>query len=297
MLNQLRLSTQILFAKGDIEAKANILYLAPHPTQSHLAIVITDVTPFHPRDYNWPDHPADKGNLIIDEETIEITDCIIVARNLETGELFVDQDIPIKRGALNWIFLVGHVFSAQHANTLSIENSVTLQVDYFYRQQLSFSHSLDHIATLALNAATNDYWKKEVSKDSLGHFSLDNLALKESRISCDGSQDVYRLGKSIKKKGFNREEFYQNIKIIEQNINNIFQSWLEEDCHITMIPEVSRLDDPRIWHATIAGQKAAISCGGSHVKNFSIKDKMIKINLIPDQQAEQCLMKINWRNA
>ncbi|MDW1810581.1 alanyl-tRNA editing protein, partial [Vibrio sp. Vb2362] len=68
--------------------------------------VITDVTPFHPVSHIWPDHPADKGTLKVNGAEHDVVDCQVGAVEQESGALYVGSDIPVKRDAEGWVFVV-----------------------------------------------------------------------------------------------------------------------------------------------------------------------------------------------
>ena len=79
---------------------------------------------------------------------------------------------------------------------------VELVVDADYRTRLSVGHTACHLASLALNRAVADRWKKEVRADGLGAPDFDGTAIDVSLIVENGSVDTYRLGKSLRKRGF-----------------------------------------------------------------------------------------------
>ena len=75
-------------------------------------------------------------------------------------------------------------------------------VDAEHRAALSAGHTGCHLAAVALNAALAARWRKPVRTDGLGHPDFDQLAIVSSRIVPDGAVDTYRLGRSLRKKGF-----------------------------------------------------------------------------------------------
>ena len=79
---------------------------------------------------------------------------------------------------------------------------VELQVDTARRAALSRAHTGCHVSALALNAVVADLWRKEVPLDGIGNPDFDRLALSSSRMTTDEARDTYRLGKSLRKKGF-----------------------------------------------------------------------------------------------
>jgi alanyl-tRNA synthetase len=80
-----------------------------------------------------------------------------------------------------------------------------LVVDAERRARLSAAHTSCHLLAFALNAVLAPRRRKEVRTDSLGRPDFDNLAITRSRMDEGGSRDDYRIGKSLRKKGFTVE--------------------------------------------------------------------------------------------
>ncbi len=70
-------------------------------------VVVVDTTPFHPVDHTWPDQPGDTGTIAVAGDTVQVTEALMAAISDE-GEFAVGSDIPVKRGADGWTWLVGH---------------------------------------------------------------------------------------------------------------------------------------------------------------------------------------------
>ena len=83
-----------------------------------------------------------------------------------------------------------------------------------------------HLASLALDAALADLWRKEIGTDPLGNPDFEGRANQTSRIHADGSVDEYRLGKSLRKAGFDSEGFAGSLAEREQHINERLASWV-----------------------------------------------------------------------
>ncbi len=154
--------------------------------------LVTEVTPFHPVSHIWPDHPADKGQIIIDGTSHEVFDCLVGTVEEATGRLYVDQQIPVKRDTQGWLFVVVHVLDG----CVTPENNlVSLQVDKDHQQALSRGHSAGHLAYLALNKVlTESYWRKEADrKDPHGNYDFNSYAQETSFVTEDRCVDHYRL--------------------------------------------------------------------------------------------------------
>ena len=166
--------------------------------------MLTDVTPFHPLDHAWPDQPADRGTL----DGRPVVDCLTGAVGPD-GVLLTGSDIQARRGDDGWAWVVVHVLEGE----LPAEGAtVDLQVDGDFRAALSAGHTACHLAALALNAevAARGLWRKDPARDdALGNPDLDQLAITESRIEPWGAYDRYRLGKSLRKKGFESAAFLE----------------------------------------------------------------------------------------
>lgn len=226
-------STKITFPIGDLSGSSKILlckHLASSPNQ---IVIITEETPFHPLDYNWPDQPGDKGWIIIKDIKHPIVRCLTAAFNQQTGEFLIDQEIKsrkIRRGDPDWFFLVAHLIENR---LIANENDwiglkAHLEVDGSYRDKISKAHTAVHLAALALNKVTWKFWKKQPENlDSLGNPNLDAEAVVMSEINQECSRDHYRCGKSLRKKGFDGSAFFSEseFKQIETNINKQLLEW------------------------------------------------------------------------
>ncbi|WP_223171049.1 hypothetical protein [Microbacterium sp. NIBRBAC000506063] len=167
-------------------------------------IVVVDRTPFHPVDHTWPDQPGDSGFLVHGEERVAVVEAVMAAVS-DDGEFAVGAAIPVKRGAEGWTWLVGHRVSDAGAHWLAPGTDVELAVDAERRAALSRGHTACHLASLALDAALADLWRKDPGTDPLGAPDFEGRANQTSFIHEDGAVDEYRLGKSLRKAGFDTE--------------------------------------------------------------------------------------------
>ncbi len=233
--------------------------------------VMTESTPFHPLDFIWPDQPADRGTLSIGDQTLDVSDCLTGAIDVESGKLHIDQEIPVRKGEEGWQFVAVHILkSVNHLQLFQPGAEITLTVDAHYQQQLSLGHTACHLSAMALNRAASPFWRKQPSRrDVLDSPDFDQMAIFSSQILAGGSRDHYRLGKSICKKGLRSDEFMQDLPQLmaatEQQVNN----WLALGSPITIQCEGKTLTDRRFWHCDLGEDgQAIIPCGGSHARSL-----------------------------
>ncbi|MEV4803712.1 metal-dependent hydrolase [Nonomuraea sp. NPDC049421] len=215
-------------------------------------------TPFHPLDHTWPDQPADRGTL----GGLPVLDCVTGAAD-GSGEILLGPAIPVRRGAEGWEWLVVHVTSAP----LPVGEEVDLEVDREHRTALSAGHTACHLAALALNAVLADRWRKEARPDSLGNPDFDQAAITSSRIEPHGSVDVYRLGKSLRKKGFSAEDL--DPAQVAAQVNELLARWVAAGAPVRVEVPGPELTARRTWHCSLPEGEASIPCGGTHLTRTS----------------------------
>lgn len=238
-----------------------------HCQAGETTLLVTDLTPFHPQSHLWPDQPGDIGLASWEGGEASVLPCRMGAIGPE-GELFVDQAIPVKRGAEGWAFVVVHPLAGAHE--LVIGTRVELRVDIEARHALSLGHSGCHLAALALNRVLAPYWRKEVSeRDALGQPDFDRLAIQSSRVEPRGSREQYRIGKSLRKKGVNGEALLAELAQIEERINEQLAQWLAAGGEIRRSRAGESIIDSRYWHCTLEGEELTIPCGGTHVGSLA----------------------------
>ncbi|MCL6417231.1 hypothetical protein MIB92_16340 [Aestuariirhabdus sp. Z084] len=235
--------------------------------------IITQASNFHPWDYQWPDQPGDHGTLDFEQNHWHIDDCRLAATSISEPAdqpWFLGTDIPVKRGETGWTFCIAHRLNIP-ADKLSFEVGcqVTLRFDEGYRQSLNRGHSACHLMSLALNQALTSHWRKPIAQDACGNPDFDRLAISESSIEPNGSRDHYRLGKSLRKKGFDRQTFIDQLANIEDSINHQLQNWIAQGNDIKVEREPLALLARRYWHCKLDGVSISIPCGGTHCDNLS----------------------------
>lgn len=246
-------------------------------------LVITAVTPFHPRDYTWPDQPADRG-IGIDAAggRSVLRDTVFVAMDGKGG-IFADRDIPVKTGEPGWSFCVGHVFD-RDAGFCEGDN-IRLEVERDYRKKLSRVHSATHVMSLALNRALASFWSKEAPLfDALGSPDFDGLAMERSAVGESFCTDQYRLGRSLRKKGFSVRELGAGLKTSESEVNRLFSEWLSADAPVTMLATGETLASRRSWRTKIGGLTVEMPCGGTHVSSLAEIGPASAAMAMPDEE-------------
>lgn len=236
--------------------------------QEGVTYVVTENTPFHPVSHIWPDHPADRGHGEVSGQQYPVIDCLVGAVELESGELYVGDSIPVKRDAEGWVFVVVHCLPADL--TVTADTSIKWVVDQDYQESLSRGHSAGHFAFLALNKVlAEQYWRKDADrKDSLGHYDFNSYAQETSFVTPDLCTDTYRLGKTLKKRGLNVADVLADLVEIERKVNHQLEMWFDDTIDVNMRLEGESLTDSRYWECEIreAGS-VSIPCGGTHVKS------------------------------
>lgn len=273
--------TKITFPGGGLSAVSTILLIREFQDRKDQWLIITETTPFHPVDFNWPDQPSDRGTLTFDNRTFAVDETLVAAFHIQTQEFLLDQEIKakkIRRGDPGWIFLVAHIISGTNLNDVKYAGkSAILSVDPVYRNQLSQSHTACHLSALALNKVSANFWKKTPKIiDSLGNPSLDAAAIVQSKITVNSSIDKYRCGKSLRREGFDDAKFFTEFNNIEAALNSQLDKWCKQHLQITVTPAESLLSELRFWNCFFSNkQNAKIPCGGTHITEIKPPNKII----------------------
>jgi alanyl-tRNA synthetase len=176
--------------------------------------------------------------------------------------------------------------SAEHehgAQGVQPGRQVELRVDEARRDALSASHTGCHLMALALNEALAGRWRKEARTDGLGHPDFDSLAMDTSRIGLDASTDRYRLGKSLRKKGFDPEGLREALPELTAAVNARLAGWLAEDAPIRIDAPGPELTARRRWVCELPEQTIEIACGGTHLRRLGeLASLTAELTLSPD---------------
>ena len=279
-----REDTVVTFPTGGVSAVTQIEYVAPGPAG---VAVVTAATPFHPVDPRWPDQGPDRGTLTVGDDAYPVIDVTYGATKGES--LYVGDEVPVRRGTPGWAFLVVHVLPAG-AVPPALGAAVSLAVDAQYRAPLSAGHTACHVATLALNAALAGRWRKDPGVDGLGSPSFDARAMTSSRILPDGAVDTYRLGKSLRKSGFETEDLAAVLPEVTAGVNRRLAEWIAAAAPVRIEPSGPRLTDLREWVCELPQGSARIPCGGTHVDSLAAFDT-VTVELDLDAPNQSLVMR------
>ncbi len=278
--------TQVRFCHQTWQLNAKVQYIDRQPNYCD---VVTDITPFHPVSHIWPDHPADKGTIVLGTQAYSVTDCLVGAYHSDSATFQVGEQISVKRDTPGWAFLVVHRIEIVDC-AIKVGDEVELTVDKPYQQALSRGHSAGHIAYLALNKVLElSFWRKDADrKDTLGHRDFNSYAQQTSFVSADCCIDNYRLGKTLRKRGLNTAEMLEQLPLIENELNQQFKSWVESGTAVNMRCEGECLTDSRYWECDLGTEgKAIIPCGGTHIESLAeLGEYQVELKRIDDQTIE-----------
>ncbi|GHC60661.1 metal-dependent hydrolase [Streptomyces cinnamoneus] len=254
--------THVTFPGGAVHGTSTVLAVVPVDGRT---AVITGQTPFHPVDHTWPDHPADRGSITVAGRRHPVVDCLIGAVEAGgpgTGTLRAGSDIPVRRDAEGWRWLVLHM--VEDFEPAAVGEPCELTVDAPHRHALSAGHTACHLASLALNEAVAGRWRKETAADVAGVPDFDGAALVTSRIHPYGSRDTYRLGKSLRRKGFTTEGLAEELPRIAEQVTARIEEWIARDVPVRIVAEGPGVTDRR-WMCVGEGEGALrFACGGTH---------------------------------
>ena len=227
--------------------------------------VLLDRTAFHPVDPNWPDQPADRGRFVLAGGTaVDITDAQVGA--VDGERLYVGSEVPREaRGAAGeggWATVVVHLVPLETA--IREGDTVEVEVDAGYRAALSAGHTACHLASLALDRALAGAWTKPAPADSLGAPAFDQLAIESSQIVEHGARDAYRIGKSLRKKGFPPTAF-DDVAAVADAVNTQLAAWIDADAPVRVEAPGPGIGARRAWVCALPDGEARIPCGGTHV--------------------------------
>jgi alanyl-tRNA synthetase len=279
--------TQVSFPAGILADEATLQWVGTIERNGvSLGGFITDITPFHPEDISWPDQPGDRGIVAIGDRQIAVVDSITLAAT-RNGPLPKVQDFRPKRGDPSSCFLVFHqTDESELARIAKIGQKVALTVDRQRRSNLSAVHTAAHLMALALNAVSSQLWTKPAKLDSLGHPNFDQMFIKSSTIGENASRDIYRLGRSARKAGFNAEQMLAELDQTAQAMMERVNDWVSTDAAVSINPEIADLTAARTWRCALPEGDATIPCGGTHVHHLSVVRK-VSIGIVRgEDQAE-----------
>lgn len=267
-------TTLVTFPSGTVHGGSSVVAATPLP--GGVVGLVTDTTPFHPLDHSWPDQPGDSGTVefdTVDADTGEfrgarypVVDCVTGAVGPQ-GEFVLGEEIPVRRGDPEWVWLVVHLvdMSADITPQSLVGRAVVLRADAERRAALSAAHTGCHLLTLALNEALADRWRKPARTDALGSPDFDALAMAGSRMDEHASTDRYRIGKSLRKQGFDPEGLGNALADVTARVNTRLAGWITADAQVRVDAPGPELTARRRWVCELPEGTASIDCGGTHV--------------------------------
>lgn len=256
------IDTRVTYPDGAVTSDGRVLHVEslPHGRSA----VILDVTAFHPIDTAWPDQPADRGTLTSAIGTQPIVDA--VTGGIHGGTLFLGADLPVRNGTEGWVFVVAHVIEGTPPE---VGEQVRVDVEAVHRAALSAAHTACHLAALALDVALAAAWSKTVGTDALGNPAFDALAIQESRITPHRSFDTYRIGKSLRRKGFSVDAL-DDLEAVAERADAQLATWVAAGGAVRIERDDEGLSARRTWVCDLPEGSTDIPCGGTHIPDIAV---------------------------
>ncbi len=144
---------------------------------------------------------------------------------------------------------------------------------------LSAAHTGCHLMALALNEALAERWRKSPGReDSFGRPDFDAIAMESSRMDEHASTDRYRIGKSLRKKGFDPDGLAGQLPELTDRVNARLAGWIAADAPVRIElfggEKTARLTARRQWVCELPEGTASIFCGGTHVARLGELDAL-----------------------
>lgn len=253
--------TEVTYPAGDLTSEGTVVHV--EPVGDDRWAVFTDRTAAHPVDTAWPDQPADRVTLTASGSRWD--DVELRVAGFHEGAVHIGDDLPVRTGTDGWVFAVAHVVAGDPPR---VGEHVTVSVDPAYRAALSVGHTACHLASLALDAVLAEHWGKPAPGDALGHPAFDSLAITRSTIGAYRSEDAYRIGKSLRKKGFDPAAF-DDPDAVAARITRRLRDWVATGGTVRIDTDGPGLSDRRRWTCELPEGLATIPCGGTHPTSLS----------------------------
>ena len=262
--------TSVTYPEGAVTSSSRVLHTEVRADGRH--VVLLDTTAFHAVDHSWPDQGPDRGGLATADGSRPIVDAVVGATDGTT--LYLGSECPVRKGTEGWAFVVVHVLGdgptgGGYQSGPQEGDDVVVQVDPAHREAVSAGHTGCHLASLALNRAMAGRWRKAVAEDALGAPNFDALAIDTTTIGDFRSVDHYRLGKSLRRKGFDVEGLDPALPGMEERTNAQLSAWTATGAAIRIDTDGPGLTDRRSWVCELPGEEARIPCGGTHLTSLA----------------------------
>ena len=253
--------THVAYPDGATASTGVVLHV--QPLGASRSAIVLDRTAFHPVDTGWPDQPADRGSLRWADGSATVVDA--VTGGIHEGELMLGAELPVRMGTAGWTFVVGHIIEGAAPE---VGETVEIAVDAEHRHALSAGHTACHLASLALDAALAEAWSKPVAADALGNPAFDDLAIQTSRIEPFGSLDVYRVGKSLRRAGFDPAAL-ADPDAVAARANAALAGWVAAGARIRIERDGDEISTRRSWVCELPDAVVRIPCGGTHLTDLA----------------------------
>jgi alanyl-tRNA synthetase len=234
--------TAVTYPDGATSSTGTVVHV--EPLADGRSAVLLDVTACHPVDSAWPDQPADRGTLTTQQGTRPLLDA--VTGGIHDGVLHLGDALPVRTGTEGWTFVVAHVVEGPPP---PVGDQAQVDVDP------------DHRA--ALSAA----WTKPAPTDALGNPAFDALAIQRSRIHPHGSTDTYRIGKSLRRKGFTPAAL-EDLPAVAERVDAQLAEWIAVGGAVRVERSDDALSARRRWVCALPAGVTDIPCGGTHIRDI-----------------------------
>lgn len=252
--------TVVTYPQGATSSAGRVLHV--EDLGDGRSAVLLDVTCVHPVTAAWPDQPADRAVLEAAGTAFPVVDAVV--GGIQDGRLLLGSDLPVRIGTDGWVFVVAHLVEGAGP---AAGTAVRAIVDADHRAALSAGHTVCHLASLALNAALAGAWSKDVLPDALANPNFDALAIETSRIHPGGSVDVYRIGKSLRRKGFVATAL-DDLDAVASRANMLLAEWVAAGAAVRIERAGDGLSSRRAWVCELPAATVHIPCGGTHASHL-----------------------------
>jgi alanyl-tRNA synthetase len=282
-VNPFERDTAVTFPDRGLAGDAVVLAVVELEAEGRRCALVVDETPFHPLDHRWPDQPADTGTAELLGQRLPVLDCVVGAAPIGGTGVHVAEAIPARRGEEGWAWLVLHVVELDPALAArAVGAPVRLSVDGARRRLLSGAHTACHLSGFAVNAALAGRWRKPVGPDVLGSPDFEKQALASSSLSELRYHDTYRIGRSLRKAGFDSEDLAAAVPSLAAAIEERVLGWVATAAPVRLDAAGPGLGAPRAWCCELPSGEVRVPCGGTHLTDLGeLASVGVEVSLSP----------------